>query len=245
MTPTATEPTVEVLPDASALATRVATELLARIVAAQASGEEPQIALTGGTIADAIHHEVSRLVPGSGVDWSRVGIWWGDERFVAANSPDRNAGQARAALLDQVPIPADHVHEVPASDQAADPDAAAAAYSSELRAFGGGEFAVLMLGVGPDGHIASLFPGFPQVEVEDKIAVGVTGSPKPPPERVSLTLPALNHSRAVWFVASGEGKAAAVAAALDPSAADPLPAARVRGHGETVWFLDAASAGDL
>ena len=91
---------------------------------------------------------------------------------------------------------------------------AAAAYAVEVRTHGAGEFDVVMLGVGPDGHVASLFPGFPQLDVDDDIAVAVTGSPKPPPVRISLTFPALNRTRQVWFLVSGDGKADAVARAL-------------------------------
>ena len=99
-----------------------------------------------------------------------------------------------------------------------------------------------MLGVGPDGHVASLFPGQPTLDIDDQVAVPVTASPKPPPERVSLTLPALNRTRATWLVVSGAEKADAVARAL---AGGDLPAARVRGTAETVWFLDREAASGL
>ena len=95
-------PRVEVHPDGAALATAVAGELLTRLADAQAAGGVPQIVLTGGTIAEDIHREVARLSPASEVDWAQVVVWWGDERFVAPDSPDRNAGQARAAFLDAV-----------------------------------------------------------------------------------------------------------------------------------------------
>ena len=103
-----------------------------------------------------------------------------------------------------------------------------------------------MLGVGPDGHIASLFPGFPQLDVDDRIAVAVTGSPKPPPERISLTFRALNRAKAVWFLVSGEAKAPAVARALaDGTDLHDCPAAGVTGTEETIWFLDRAAASAL
>ena len=230
---------VEVLPDPPTLATRVAEQLLVVLADAQAAGRDPHLALTGGTIADVVHREVARLTPGSGVDWSRVVVWWGDERFVAPDSPDRNAGLARAALLDVVGVPPGNVHEMPSTADASDVHAGAAAYSEAMRTDGSGEFEVVMLGMGPDGHVASLFPGFAQVEVEDLIAVGVTGSPKPPPERISLTLPALNRARLVWFLVTGAAKAPAAATAL---AGGSLPAARVHGREATVWFLDEAAA---
>lgn len=103
-------PRVEVHADASALATAIAGELLSRLASAQEAGRVPQIALTGGTIADHVHREVARLSSDAGVDWSNVVVWWGDERFVEVDSSDRNAGRARAAFLDTVGIDPAHVH---------------------------------------------------------------------------------------------------------------------------------------
>ena len=236
-------PRIEVQPDAAALATAVAGELLTRLADAQASGHEPHVAPTGGGIAEAVHRELARLTPGSNVDWSRVVVWWGDERFVARGSSDRNATDARAAFLD--PVGATQVHEIPSTDDAADVTAAAAVYAEEVRAHGAGEFDVVLLGVGPDGHVASLFPGHPALD-DDGIAVGVTGSPKPPPERVSLTFAAMNRSRAVWFLVSGAQKANAVAAALAPEGdRHAVPARGVSGRDETIWFLDHDAASRL
>jgi 6-phosphogluconolactonase len=236
-------PRIEVHDDSAALATTVAGELLNRLADAQAAGHVPQIALTGGTIAEDIHQELARLSPESGVDWTKVVVWFGDERFVAPDSPDRNAGQARAAFLDAVG--ATQVHEMPSTADAEDVDAGATAYAATLREHGAGEFDIVMLGIGPDGHIASLFPGFSQLDVQDEIAVGVTGSPKPPPERISLTFAALNRARSVWFLVSGAGKAPAVAAALGGADIHEIPAAGVTGREETTWFLDREAASQL
>jgi len=239
-------PRIEVHESADALATAVAGELLARLVDAQSAGHEPQIALTGGTIADAVHRELTRLSASSEVDWSRVVVWWGDERFVPPDSPDRNAGQARAGFLATVGVDPAKVHEMPSTADAPDVDAGAVAYSDLVRTHGSGEFDVMMLGVGPDGHVASLFPGFPQLDVEDRIAVGVSDSPKPPPERISLTFSALNRSKSVWFLVSGDEKAAAVARALAGGTdLHDCPAAGVTGSEETIWFLDRAAASRL
>ena len=235
---------VEVHPDADALATAAAGELLSRLAGIQAAGEVPVIALTGGTIADSLHREIARLTARSEVDWSRVEIWWGDERYAEATSAERNAAKARADLLDQVPVDAARVHEMP-DTSFGDIEAAAAAYSDELRAHGTGEFDIVMLGVGPDGHIASLFPGLPQLDVDDRIAVAVTGSPKPPPERISLTLGALNRARSVWFLVSGQAKADAVASALGGADVHQTPAAGVIGNEETIWFVDHEAASKL
>lgn len=237
-----TAPRVEVHPDSATLATAVAGELLARLSDAQAAGGVPQIALTGGTIAEEIHREIARLSPSTEVDWSRVVVWFGDERFVAPDSPDRNALQAREAFLDAVG--ATQVHDMPSTADAASVDEGAAAYAATLREHGSGEFDVVMLGIGPDGHVASLFPGFPQLD-STEIAVGVTGSPKPPPERISLTFAPLNRAKSVWFLVSGDGKSGAVAQALGGADRHDIPAAGVTGHEETIWFLDRGAASQL
>ncbi|WP_134739109.1 6-phosphogluconolactonase [Nocardioides sp. 503] len=237
-------PLVEVHPDSAALATAVAGELLSRLADAQEAGREPHIALTGGTIAEALHRELARLTPASEVDWTRVVVWFGDERFVASDDADRNAGQARRAFLDAVG--ATQVHEMPASDGRQDVEAAALAFEETVHAYGVGEFEVVMLGIGPDGHVASLFPGRPELGVDDRIAVSVTDSPKPPPERISFTFGALNRTRSTWLIASGEGKAEAVARALaDDGSVEETPARGVHGQVDTVWFLDREAASQL
>ncbi|MFA6299714.1 MAG: 6-phosphogluconolactonase [Nocardioides sp.] len=237
-------PLVEVHPDAAALATAVAGELLTRLADAQAAGHQPQIALTGGSISESLHRELARLSPGTEVDWTRVVVWWGDDRFVPADDPDRNAGQARRAFLDAVG--ATQVHEMPSSDDVADVEAAARAFEEQVHEHGSGEFEVVMLGIGPDGHVASLFPGHPQLAVDDRIVVGVTDSPKPPPQRISFTFGALNRARSLWVIASGEGKAEAVAAALaDTGSVTDTPARGVHGTADTTYFLDRAAASQL
>jgi 6-phosphogluconolactonase len=237
-------PRIEVHADGDALATAVAGELLTRLADVQSAGGRPQVVLSGGTIADRVHREMARLSPASEVDWSRVVVWWGDERFVAADSDDRNALQARRALLDHVGVDPAHVHEIGSNADHPDPDAAAAAYANLLREQGA-ELDVVMLGVGPDGHVASLFPGFPQLDVTTAAAAGVTGSPKPPPERVTLTYPTLNRARSMWFLVSGDEKAEAVARALGGADPHGVPAAGAHGREETIWFLDREAASRL
>ncbi|MBA2463520.1 MAG: 6-phosphogluconolactonase, partial [Nocardioidaceae bacterium] len=185
-----------------------------------------------------------RLTPTSAVDWSRVDVWWGDERFVPAESSDRNARQATEALLDHVDVDPRRVHEMPSSDSG-DLTRAAAAYAAEMRADGAGMFDVVLLGVGPDGHVASLFPGQPTLDVDDDIAVSIRNSPKPPPQRISLTFAALNRTRATWFLVSGAGKADAVARAHGGADVHEVPATGAHGSEETVWFLDEAAAAQL
>lgn len=243
---------VEVHDDAGTLATAVAADVLRRLLAAQERGEVPQVGLTGGSIADRIHAELGRLGPGSGVDWSRVDFWWGDERYVAADSTDRNASSARSRFLDVVGADPAHVHEAPATDSGLSLDEAAAAYGAQLREHGSGAFEVLMLGVGPDGHVASLFPGHRALEVDDRVAVAVPDSPKPPPARISLTFGALRRSRATLLVVSGEAKAEAVARALavegsvhDTPARALLTPATTPDSPTITWHLDRPAAAHL
>jgi 6-phosphogluconolactonase len=240
---------LKVLPDDAALAAAVAERFLQRVVAAQGRGEEPQIALTGGTIAHAIHQQIAARAGSYAVDWDRIVFWWGDERFVAPDSAERNALDARSVFLDVVG--AGQVHEMPSTADVPDAEAGAAAYSDLMRAEGSGEFDLVMLGLGPDGHVASLFPGFVQLDVDDRIAVAVADAPKPPPDRISLTFAALNRSRAVWLLVSGAAKADAVARALaetgdvrDTPARGISPASAATVP-ETVWFLDLAAASKL
>lgn len=240
-----TDREVVVRDDANDLARHVAAALLDLVEQVQAAGDVPDVCLTGGTIADAVHREVARQSVGRNVDWRRVELWWGDERYVSSDDGERNAGQARAAWLSHVDLDPDRVHEMPAADEEyVGVMDAAAAYGEEVRAHGSGRFDLVMLGVGPDGHVASLFPGTPQLDA-DSITVAVTDSPKPPPQRVSLTFPALNRSRQVWFLASGQGKAEAVARALGGADVHDVPAAGVRGQERTVWFLDTDAAAQL
>jgi 6-phosphogluconolactonase len=226
------------------VAADVGRRLLGLLTEVQLRGEVPSVALTGGSIADRLHREVARLSPGSNVDWSRVDLWWGDERFVEADSPERNVGQARAALLDHVAVDRERVHEVPAAGSMS-LERAAAAYAEEVRTQAGDMFDLVFLGIGPDGHVASLFPGRPELDVDDTVAVPVSGSPKPPPERISLTFPALNRAREVWFIVAGSEKAEAVASALGGADVHQTPAAGVHGQARTLWFVDDDAASRL
>jgi 6-phosphogluconolactonase len=232
---------VVVLPVPAEVAVAVAERFLDRIAAAQARGEVPNVGLTGGTVARLVHREIAARAASHQVDWTRVVFWFGDERFVAADSPDRNEGQAREDFLDRVG--ATQVYAVPDTGAAADVHEAADAYSNRLRHEGSGEFDLVMLGMGPDGHVASLFPGAAELDDHDHIAVAITDSPKPPPERVSLTFDALNRSRAVWFLVTGAEKAAATARAWAfEGTVEETPARGINGPSIT-WFVDQAAAG--
>ncbi|GAA4330786.1 6-phosphogluconolactonase [Klenkia terrae] len=203
--------------------------------------------LTGGGIGTAVLRAVAAA--GSAVDWNAVDVWWGDERWVAADDDDRNEKGAREALLDVVGVPADRVHAIPASDAGfAEPEDAAAAYAAELARVGGGALPridVLLLGVGPEGHVASIFPDSPAVG-DDRAVVAVRDCPKPPPTRVSLGFATITAADEVWLLVSGEGKAEAVARALSGGETPAsLPAAGAVGRRDTRWMLDQDAASQL
>ncbi len=231
---------------ADGLAHAVAARLVTRLVDVQSDGRVPSLVLTGGTIAVTIHEAVATSPARDAVDWGSVDVWFGDERFVPAADPDRNAGQAAQAMLDRLPFDPARIHPMPASDgDHGDVDAAADAYADELRrASGDGSvptFDLLMLGIGPDGHCASLFPGRPEM-YDERPVVAVRDSPKPPPTRITLTLEALQHAREVWWVASGDSKAQAVHDAVTGADLQQVPAAGPKGTERTLWFLDDAAA---
>ena len=233
---------VEVFPDEESGARAVADALAARL---RPTGTH-HIVLTGGGIGTRVLAELAAL--SDSIDWQRVHMWWGDERFLPPGDSERNETGARAALLDVVPVPADHVHVMPA-DHGQGPEAAAMAYADELAdASEDGfvpDFDVVLLGMGPEGHVASLFPGMPALHASGS-TTAVWDSPKPPPTRLTLTLNAIRSAREVWVVAAGEAKAEAVAMALaEGTTAQECPAAGARGREGTIFWIDRAAAGQL
>ncbi|MBU3705073.1 MAG: 6-phosphogluconolactonase [Mycobacterium sp.] len=239
---------IETYPDTEALVQAAGDRLAGAIADAISARGRALIVLTGGGTGIGL---LKRL-RGHPVDWAKVHLFWGDDRFVAHDDDDRNEKQAREALLDHVAIPPANIHPMPPSDgpQGADLDTAARAYNALLadHADNGDPapvFDVHLLGMGGEGHVNSLFPHTPAVAEERRMAVGVHDSPKPPPQRITLTLPAVRRSRQVWLVVSGAAKADAVAAAV--AGADPaeVPAAGARGSEATIWLLDTAAAGAL
>jgi 6-phosphogluconolactonase len=239
---------VIVHPDAHVLAVAAGNRLLTAILDAQSLRRPVHVVLTGGTVGIKMLAAAADSPLVEAVDWSGVHLWWGDERFVPDGDPDRNEGQAREALLDGLianwGLPAENIHPIPGPSHAATPEDAAAAYAEELASFGGGDgtvpaFDVLLLGMGPDGHVASLFPDHPVLEASG-VVTAVHDSPKPPPLRVSLTFDAMNSAREVWLIVAGAEKAESAAAAL--SGRQDVPAARVHGTERTLWLLDTAAA---
>lgn len=239
-------PRVLVHPDKQSVADAGGARLLLTLIDTLSLRDTAQVALTGGNLGSAILAAAGRSPLVGLVDWSRVHLWWGDERFLPDGDPERNETQNRQALLDRLPLDPDKIHAAPGPDRAETPEASAAAYETALRAHGGGTFDVVMLGVGPDGHVASLFPHHPAQRLTDAIVVAVHDSPKPPPDRVSLTFECLSRARQVWFLVAGADKAPAVCRALTPGADRwDVPAAGVKGLDATLWLVDVEAASEL
>jgi 6-phosphogluconolactonase len=246
-------PEVLVHHDADQLAQAAAARLATKLVDAQAGGGPADLVLTGGGIGTAVLAQLAAAPALGAVDWRRLDLWWGDERFLPAGDPERNDVQAGQALLQHVDTDPARVHRMPASDglDGPNPEAAAERYAAELRKAARPEdhgpvpaFDVLLLGIGPEGHVASLFPGMPAL-YDERPVVAVRGSPKPPPIRLSLTLPSIRQAREVWILAAGPEKAGAVQLALSGAGPVQVPAAGARGQQRTLYLLDQAAASQL
>jgi 6-phosphogluconolactonase len=246
-------PEVVVHRDATLLARAVAARLVTSLVDAAAARGAASVVLTGGGIGTAVLAELASAPARDAIDWRHLDIWWGDERFQPTGDPERNETGARSALLDHVDVDPARVHPMPGPDgpDGDSPEAAASRYASWLAAAAGRDgpgpvpaFDVLMLGIGPEGHVASLFPGRPALR-EERAVVAVHDSPKPPPVRLSLTLPSLRAAREVWILASGTQKAGAIAGALADPDPGRVPAAGARGSRRTLFLIDSAAAAKL
>ena len=241
---------VLVHPDKEALAGAVAARFLTKTIDILHEKEVAHVCLTGGTMGAAVLEAIGSSPARDSVDWSRIEFWWSDERYLPRGHPDRNETQSRAALLDALPLDDQQIHGLPAPGEQPDIDAAARAYEAELASAAPDgaaypKFDVMFLGVGPDGHIASLFPEHPQIRETERIVVAETDSPKPPPERLSFTLPVINSSDRIWMVLAGSDKAGALGLALAGASMDEVPAAAVKGRKRTVFFVDAAAAAEV
>lgn len=223
------------------LAAAVAARLVTRLVDLQSTGKVPSVVLTGGNTGIDLLRYINSSPARDAIDWQRVELFWGDERFVPVDSDDRNEKQAREALLDHVPLNPSLVHAMAASDGpfGDDVDAGAQDYANLIARRNG--FDITLLGVGPDGHVASIFPEHPGV-YDDRLAIAVRNSPKPPPTRISLTLSTIRTSSEVWVISAGEGKAGAIAMALGGAGEIAIPAAGAIGKARTLWLLDKAAA---
>lgn len=251
-----TAPGIDVVVHAApnVLAAAAAARLITRIVDVQAGGTVPKVVLTGGGTGIAMLEQVRATVARDAVDWGEVEFYWGDERFLPPGDPERNEVQAHAALLDHVRVDPKKVFPMGADTGTGPSGAEAAAedYSALLASKARPEdhgpvpaFDVMLLGMGPEGHTASIFPHSPAVYETERSVVAVHGCPKPPPTRVSLTLPAIRHAAEVWIVTTGEGKAGAVALALGGAGDVAIPVGGARGARRTRWLLDRAAASKL
>lgn len=233
-------PTTRIFDDRRQMVDACAAWLVDRI--AQTDGRFA-IALSGGSTPKPLYAllatpDISRQIP-----WDRVHVFWGDERFVPADHPDNNARMARETLLSHVPIPPANIHAMPTDGE---PEAAAAAYQRTLQDYYGAStldparplFDVNLLGMGDDGHTASLFPGAPQLDETSAWVVAVRD--QKPETRITLTYPALASARTVLFMVEGAAKQPALSRVFAGDKA--LPAARVHADGELVWYLDRSAA---
>lgn len=245
---------VLVHPDKESLAGSVAARFITKIIDVLDEQGEANVCLTGGSMGSAVLAAIASSPARDSVDWSRIDFWWSDERYLPHGDAERNDTQSREALLDR--LVADHgldaarIHAMPAPGEHADIDAAARAYEQQLEQASrdGGRyprFDVMFLGVGPDGHIASLFPDHASVHESERVVVAETASPKPPPERLTFTLPVINSSDRVWLVLAGADKASALGLALAGASIDDVPAAGAEGRKRTVFFVDREAAAEV
>ncbi|GHO83062.1 6-phosphogluconolactonase [Dictyobacter formicarum] len=206
------------------------------------------LALSGGSTPKKLYSLLATESYRSQIDWSKVEIFWSDERCVPPDDPESNYRMANEVMLSKLPIPAEHIHSMPA-DQA-DRDAASVAYTQEMkRTFGTDDvpqFDLIQLGMGPEGHTASLFPHQPSLREQQRLVMPVS-VPKPPPDRLTFTPRLINAASHILFLATGAEKDEAVGAVLEgPYQSDEYPAQIVHPtHGEVTWMLDTAAAGKL
>jgi 6-phosphogluconolactonase len=241
---------VLVHPDKGTLTGAVAARFITKVLDLLDDQDVVHVVLTGGSMGAAVLDAVKQSPAHKSVDWTRVHFWWGDERWVPEGHEDRNDLQSRDALLDSLDLPPENVHPFPASDSGLSLDEAADAYAAELGRFSANGyphpvFDIVFLGVGPDGHVASLFPHRSGIQVVDRPVIAVRESPKPPPERLSLTRPVINASQRVWLVLAGADKASALGLALAGASRDEVPVAGIKGRRRTVFFIDQDAAAEV
>lgn len=232
---------------AGAAAAAYVAGLSARAVAARGRFT---VALSGGSLPRLLCPPLTTEPLRSQVNWTAWHVFWADERCVPLDHPDSNYRLARETLFNHVDIPTGQIYPLNSSLQ---PDAAAAAYQATLEQVLQPEGSqpprldLILLGMGPDGHTASLFPAHPLLAETRRRVAAIFNSPKPPPERITLTLPVINNARHVVFITTGAGKAKTLARVLQPPGpGGPLPAQLVQpARGKLVWFVDAAAAANL
>lgn len=243
--------TVIVYPNAEALAKMTVARLCLALADAGSLREQVHVAVAGGSVGTNILGALADSDLAEEVDWHTVHIWWVDERFVPTGDDDRN-DTVILEQLGRLPIPVENIHAMPATDTVADLAAGVTEYAAELKRFAGEEqaspvFDVVLLGMGPDGHIASIFPGHEGLTAgsDGATVFSVDDSPKPPAERLSLTMEAITNAREIWVAAWGQEKAPAIARAVGRGSVDETPAAGVAGHPNALWLTDIGGASEL
>jgi 6-phosphogluconolactonase len=236
---------VIVHPTPQALADAAAARLVVAVIDAIALRGAAHVSLTGGGMGSEVVRSLAHEPARAAVDWTRVNVWWGDERYLPAGDPDRNCTQSDNAGLLTLGLRTPNIHRIPGPDRSDSVEDSAEDYAETLREDGDGLFDVMILGVGADGHCASLFPHHPAATTTGAATVAVYDSPKPPSTRISLTREALERSREVWFLVSGSGKADAVRRGVEGSPFEETPSAHVHGRDHTLWLVDKEAAADL
>lgn len=238
--------------DAEDLAAATAARVVTTIARVQAEYGTASVVLTGGRIAGSILFALADPVASDAVDWARVDIWWGDERFLPTGDEERNDTLADLRLLSLVDVDVTRVHRIAGPDAADDAEASAADYAARIaraaearRLEGRPAFDIVLLSIGPDGHVASLFPESPALE-SGEAALAVHGAPKPPPVRVSMGFAALNDCTEAWLLASGEEKAGIIELMLTRGAGYlQIPAAGIQAIERTLVLIDESAASGL
>jgi 6-phosphogluconolactonase len=237
---------IEVYPDLESLSRAAAALLVRQVNRAVAARGRFSVALAGGATPRRTYELLAAPPHQDQVPWDRVHVFWGDERCVPLNDPRSNARLAKAAWLDRVPIPAAQIHPI---NCASDPAAAARQYEAQLREFFAGQPPILdlvLLGLGKDGHTASLFPGTPALAESERWVAAVPVADQDLP-RITLTAPLINQAAMVAFLVAEEGKAGVLREVLHgPRDPERLPAQLIQPHdGELLWLVDLAAAGSL
>ena len=237
-------------PDKATMAESVAERFVTKLSKLLLDNPIVDVILTGGSMGSAVLAAVRVSPDRDSVDWSRIRFWWGDERWLPKGDPERNETQAREALLDHLGLDESAIHAFAASDDGIELDAAALAYAEELKANAAAgadlpKFQITFLGVGPDGHIASLFPERSGIREKDATVIAVRNSPKPPPERLSLTLPVINSSERIWLVLAGPDKASALGLTLAGVSSAEVPAAGANGVRRTDFHVDSEATAEV
>ncbi|MGF1536612.1 MAG: 6-phosphogluconolactonase [Elainellaceae cyanobacterium] len=236
-------PRIKVLTDKAAVVEQALDLVTKRIYSAAAENEICSLAVAGGSTPKPLYEAIAKQP----LPWEALHVFWGDERYVPADHADSNQRMVREAWLSQVSIPADNIHPMPTD---AEPQACVDRYEQELQSFFGIEpgdvprFDIVLLGMGDDGHTASLFPHTPALQVSDRL---VTLGEKNGQTRISFTAPLINRAQCAIFMVAGAGKAAALAQVLQNDAADAkiYPARLIKPEGELWWIVDQAAAAEL